>query len=446
MQIQINILPLLLVLLQATNGAADDWPHWMGPARNNTWNETGLLEKFPDNGPKIVWETKVAIGYSGPAVSQGKVVMTDFMTDANVKIANFERRKFDGKERILCLDENTGEEIWNYTYPVQYTISYPSGPRCTPIIDDKRVYALGAEGNICCLDLNTGKLVWQKSLKEEYKTKSALWGYSAHPIIDGDNLITLAGGTGSHIVALNKNDGKEVWKALSAPEQGYSPPTIIEHAGKRQLICFRPGAVSSIAPSDGKELWTVPYEATSGSVIMSPIKYKDYLYVAGYSKKSLLLKLMPDNTKPKIVWEGEGNIAVSPVNVQPFLDMKNGVIYGMDQTGDMRAMKIDGPKLLWETSKPVSKRRVGNGTAFIVRQADRYWLFNENGELIIAKLSADGYEELDRAKVIEVTNNAFNRSVLWSMPAFANKRIYIRNDEENHLPRCCQAITYFDDD
>ena len=430
MRFQYWIVSCLLLLLLQIDARSEDWSRWMGPNRDNTWNETGIIDKFPEGGPKVLWESKVAIGYSGPAVAQGKVIVTDFVSDANVKIANFERRKFEGTERIICLNEDDGKEVWKYEYPVRYAISYPSGPRCTPIIEGNHVYTLGAEGNLCCLKLDSGDVVWQKELKKEYKTNSALWGYSAHPLIDGDNLITLAGGDGSHIVALNKKTGAEVWKALSAPEQGYAPPAIIEHAGKRQLISFRPGFVSSIDPTNGKENWTVPYEATSGSVIMTPIKFKNFLYVAGYSKKSMLLKLADDNSAPSVVWQSEGKIAVSPVNVQPFLDSKNGIVYGLDQTGDMRAMKIEGPELLWATSEPVSKRRVGSGTAFIVRQADRFWLFNENGELIIANLTPEGYQEIDRAKVIEASNNAFNRPVVWSMPAFANKRIYIRNDDK----------------
>ena len=421
---------VLLCLVLCDLGVCDDWSRWMGPDRNNTWKETGIIEKFPTEGPKVVWKTDVAIGYAGPAVADGKVIVTDFVTDKNVKVSNFERREFDGVERITCLNEKDGTEIWQIKYPVKYTISYPSGPRCTPIVDGKLVYTLGAEGHLYCLKLESGDVVWKKELKKEYNTKSALWGYSAHPLIDGDRLITLAGGEGSHLVALNKLTGKEIWKSLSAPEQGYSPPTIISHAGKRQLIAFRPGNVSSIDPENGQEFWSVPYEATSGSVIMSPIKFKNFLYVAGYSKKSMLLRLKDDHSKPEIVWQAEGNIAVSPVNVQPFLDAKEGIIYGLDQTGDLRAMKIEGPELLWATSQPVSKRRVGSGTAFIVKQGEKFWLFNENGELIIARLSANGYEELDRAKVIEASNNAFNRPVVWSMPAFANKKIYLRNDEK----------------
>ena len=411
---------------------AEDWARWMGPLRCNTWTESGIIDKFPTGGPKVLWRSKIAGGYSGPAVADGKVVVTDFVTDANVKIGNFQRQEFDGTERILCLDESSGKIVWQHKYPVRYTISYPSGPRCTPIIKNNRVYTLGAEGNLFCFDLSDGKIIWSKELKKEYKTTSALWGYAGHPLIDGENLITLAGGAGSHLVALDKNTGKEVWKSLTSVEQGYSPPTIIEAGGTRQLITLRPDAVTSVDPATGKEFWSVPYEATSNSIIMSPIKIGDYLFAGGYSNKSILLRLDPDRPAATEVWRDRARSAISPVNVQPFLDVDKKIVYGMDQNGDLRAIRFPDAELLWSTSKPVSERRVGNGTAFIVRQGstDRFWLFNETGELIIAKLTPDGYDEIDRAKVIETTNNAFNRPVVWSMPAFANRHAYIRNDNE----------------
>ena len=425
-------LAICLVIYCTCTAFGQQWPHWMGPDRTNTWNESGLIESFPEGGPKVLWRTKIAGGYSGPAVVDGKVVITDFVTDANVKIGNFERREFDGTERILCLNEADGKVLWKHEHEVRYTISYPSGPRCTPVIENGKVYTLGSEGHLFCFDLADGKIIWEKQLKKEYKTTSALWGYAGHPLIDGDNLITLAGGKGSHIVALNKNTGDEVWRSLTAPEQGYSPPTIIESGGVRQLITCRPDAVSSLNPQTGQEYWSVPYESTSNSIIMSPLHVGDYLYVGGYSKKSLLLEL--DSMEPGAteVWRNKGRAAVSAVNVQPYLDVENQIVYGMDQTGDMRAFTIPDGELLWATSEPVSKRRTGNGTAFIVRQgeSDRYWLFNDFGFLIIAKLTRDGYKEVDRAKVIEPSNNAFNRPVVWSMPAYANRKAYIRNDEE----------------
>lgn len=426
------VLASVLMFAQSAMGQ-QDWPRWMGPEQTNTWNESGLIDSFPEDGPKVLWRTPIDGGYSGAAVANGKVLITDFVTDANVKIANFERRKFDGTERILCLDESDGKVLWKHEHPVKYTISYPSGPRCTPVIEDGRVYTLGSEGHVFCLSLEDGKVVWQKELKKEYGCESALWGYAAHPLIDGENLITLAGGDGSHIVALNKMTGDEVWRSLTATEQGYSPPTIIEAGGVRQLITCRPDAVSSLNPENGKEYWSVPYEATSNSIIMSPLKFGDYLFVGGYAKRSLLLQLNAMEPAATEVWRNKGRSAISPVNVQPYLDTEKGIAYGMDQTGYLRAMKIPEGDLLWASFKPVSEKRPdGNGTAFIVRQGDtdRFWLFNETGFLILAEITEEGYKEIDRAKVIEPSNNAFGRPVVWSMPAFANKHAYIRNDDE----------------
>lgn len=406
---------------------ADDWPQWMGPNRDNIWRESGIVEKFPEGGPKILWRTEVGGGYAGPAVSGGKVFITDYVSAQDVKVDNFERKEFTGEERIHCLDEATGAELWTHKYPVKYTISYPAGPRCTPNVDGDRVYTLGAEGDLFCFSISDGKILWSLDLKKEYGTKAALWGYAAHPLIDGDKLLCLAGGEGSHIVAINKLTGKEIWRSSTSPEQGYSPPTIIEHAGVRQLILYRPNAVSSVNPEDGKEYWSIPYEASSGSIIMSPILCGNYLYAAGYSNHSLLLEL--DSAKPGAteLWRDKQNV-ISPVNVQPFLD--GNVLYGLDQKGVLRAVSIPEGERLWETPAPIGRRAAGSETAFIIRHEDHYFLFNELGELLIAKLSPEGYTEIDRAKVIEQTNNAFGRQVVWSMPAFASKHAYIRNDKE----------------
>jgi outer membrane protein assembly factor BamB len=418
------------LLLSGATGA-DDWPQWMGPNRDNVWREDGLLEKFPEDGPPVVWRAPIAGGYAGPAISDGKVFVTDYVTNENVKIDNFDRREFTGTERVLCLDESTGQQFWKHEYPVKYTISYPAGPRCTPIIDEGKVYTLGAEGNLFCFDVDTGSIIWQKNLPQDYSTKTALWGYAGHPLIDGNKLICVAGGSGTHTVAFDKNTGDEIWRALSAPEQGYSPPTIIEAGGTRQLILVRPSAVSSVDPESGREFWSIPYEATSGSVIMSPVQAGNYLYVGGFSQKSLLLELAEDRPAAEIVWRDKPQHGISPVNVQPMVIGRT--MYGFDGNGRLYAVELPSGKRIWETSEPVGRRPVNSGTAFIVRQGtdgERFWLFTENGDLIIAQLTPEGYQEIDRTHLIEPTNNAFGRQVVWCMPAFANKRMYVRNDKE----------------
>jgi len=417
-----------LVALGAAAARADDWPQWMGPARDNVWREDGILERFPEGGPTIVWRAPIAAGYSGPAVAGGRVFITDRVVDDAVLEGNFERKGIPGLERVLCLDAASGTVLWRHEYPVEYSISYPSGPRTTPAVDGPRVYTLGAEGRLICFEAKSGKVEWSKDLPAEYGTRTALWGYAAHPLIDGRKLITLAGGEGSHAVAFDKVTGKEIWRALSAKEQGYCPPAIITAGGVRQLILPRPGAISGVDPETGKELWSLPYEATNGSVIMTPIHWQDRLFLGGFSNKNLLVKLGKDSPTAEVEWRDERDKALSPVNVQPFL--LDDVMYGFDQDGSFHAVELPSGKRVWTTAAPYGDRAAGCASAFIVRQGARFWLFTERGELLIAELSRAGFRELDRAPIVEPTGTAFGRRVVWSTPAFAGRRAYVRNDQE----------------
>jgi outer membrane protein assembly factor BamB len=417
-----------LAFLAADWLRGDDWPQWMGPNRDNRWTESGVLTEFSNGGPKVLWRSPVAGGYAGPAVAQGKVFITDLVTQGDVKTSNFERQASPGKERVLCLDVESGDQLWKYEYPVEYSISYPAGPRCTPVVEEERVYTLGAEGHLACLNVNSGAVIWERDLKSDYNTQSALWGYAGHPLLDGDKLLCIVGGQGSHAVAFDKRTGNELWRYGSAPEQGYSPPKIITAAGVRQLILMSPAKLAAVDPETGSELWTADYEATSGSIIMTPVQVDEYLYVGGYSNRNLLLKLAQDKPGATTVFRDKSKVGISPVNVQPFQD--GNILYGMNQDGAMMAVELPGGKRLWETGQPLADRPVQTGTAFIVKNQEHFYLFAETGELIIAEISPDGFKEIDRAKLIEPTNNAFGRAVVWSAPAFANGCVFVRNDEE----------------
>lgn len=428
----VRITTLALLLLAAAVGRADDWPQWMGPDRDNVWKETGILEKFPAGGPKVLWRAKVAGSYSGPAVANGKVYIMDYLTKDKVKEGNWEGAELTGIERVFCLSEKDGKEIWKHEYPVKVSVSYPNGPRCTPLVHGGKVYTLGAEGNLFCFEADTKKIVWEKNLKTIYKNGSPLWGYAAHPLIDGDKFITLAGGDGTHIVAFNKNTGEEIWKAESSngkDEVGYCPPTIVTVGGVRQLILLKPRSFTSIDPETGKRFWTQPYTADNGSIIMSPIVVGDYLFGGGWNNKNLLLKLGTKDGKPtaETVWKDKRGFGFAPVNVQPMA--VDGTVYGVDQNGKLYAVELPSGKRLWETDQVAGKK--GNSdTAFIVKNGDRFFFFTEQGDLVIGKLSPKGYEEIDRANVLKPTHKVSGRTVVWSMPAFANKKLFARNDEE----------------
>jgi outer membrane protein assembly factor BamB len=423
-----NWLGVAALIVVSPLAKSDDWPQWMGPKRDNVWREEGIVEKFPAGGPKIVWRTPIAGGYAGPAVSGGKVFVTDFVTAADVKIDNFDRAEFNGVERVLCLDQKTGKEIWKHEYPVKYAISYPAGPRCTPLVHEGKLYTLGAEGNLFCFEADSGKILWCKDLKAAYKTKAALWGFAAHPLIDGKKLITLVGGEGSHVVAFDKDTGAELWKAGNQSDQGYCPVLITEAAGKRQMIVAAPKAVYSVNPETGEPYWTTPYTSDSGCVIMTPVRYGDYVFVGGYQGKNLLLKLTADKPGVEVVWKDKKGFGMSPVSVQPFL--QEGILYGYDDNGHMYGVELPSGKRLWDESGPVGGTPKGSETAFIVKNGDRFVFFAETGHIVLGKLTAKGYEETDRAKVIEQTNNAFGRKVVWCAPAYADKKMYVRNDKE----------------
>src|SRR4051812_26515110 len=235
---------VFLVLLAPARG--DDWPQWLGPRRDGVWREKGVLDKLPKDGPKRLWSEKIGGGYAGPAVADGRVFVHDRVLDQGEKDPENPFAKADsrGKERIHCLDVATGKRLWTKEYACAYKgVSYPAGPRATPTIDGDRVYTLGAMGDLQCRKVKDGELVWEKNLMKEYKVQVALWGYSAHPLIDGDHLITLVG-KDPVVVALDKKDGREKWRALKLDvgEVGYCPPMIYEFGKKRHLIIWHPQA------------------------------------------------------------------------------------------------------------------------------------------------------------------------------------------------------------
>lgn len=414
----------------AATAVGDDWPQWLGPRRDGVWRETGILTRFPAGGPKVLWRAPVKGGYSGPAVAEGLVFVTDLATDGKRENDPGTRSDLSGRERVHALDLDTGKTVWTYEYPVTYRISYPAGPRATPTVQGGKVYVLGAEGHLTCLDARTGKLVWTRNLAAEYKAETPIWGYSSHPLIDGQKLITLAGGPGSVAVALDKDTGKELWRALDAPSLGYCPPSIIEAGGRRQLLIWHPQALNSLDPETGKLFWSEKLEPQYGMSIQMPVLYKDVLFAGGIGNKAMALRLASDRPAATELWRGTNQTAVYPTCGAPLVD-DQGVLYGACQQGHFRAVDLNTGKRLWETFKPTTGTRFGSsGTCFLVRNADRWFLMSETGELIIAKLSAERYEELDRARILAPTNEAFGRPVVWSHPAFANRRMVARNDQE----------------
>ena len=428
---------LLLFLVCASCVRADDWPQWLGPQRDSVWRETGIVQKFPDNGPPVLWRVPVGGGYAGPAVAGGRVYLLDrkLAKNANNPADPFQRSIINGTERVLCLDEASGKILWQHEYDCPYTVSYPAGPRATPLVSEGKVYTLGAEGNLFCLDTKDGKVIWSHEFKKDYNIPTPMWGFAGHPLLDGDRLICLAGGSNSTVVAFNKDTGKEIWRALTAKEPGYSAPVIVHGGGKAQLILWHPESVNSLDPETGAVYWSHPESIKAGMTIPTPRQMGDELFLTCFYNGSMMFRLDAAKPEATMMWQSQ---KVSEKNTDalhctmstPFLE--DGYIYGVCSYGQLRCLKADTGERLWETMAATTHdgKEMRWANAFIVKNGDRFFLFNEKGDLIIAKLSPKGYEEISRAHLLEPTNLDTGREVVWSHPAFANRHVYARNDKE----------------
>lgn len=414
---------------------ADDWPQWLGPQRDGVWREKGILDRFPPGGPKVIWRAPVGAGYTGPAVAEGRVYLLDRrLSDAAVNPQDpFARGRIPGTERVLCLDAATGAELWRFEYDCPYTVSYAAGPRATPTVEGGRVYTLGTEGDLMCFDARSGLRLWHRDLKE-FAGQTPVWGFAGHPLVHGDKVICLAGGPGTTAMAFNKHTGEEVWRALTAREPGYAPPTLISAAGREQLILWHPQAVNSLNPDTGELYWSLPFESRAGMSIATPRQYGDLLFFSCFYNGSLMTRLGSAQPSAVKIFQSpkaseKDTAMLHTVMSTPFIE--DGHIYGVCSYGQLRCLKVETGERVWETfAATTGGQPVRWGNAFLVKHENRFFLFNEHGELIIARLTPKGYEEVDRVRLLEPTNRDPRREVVWTHPAFGSRSVFVRNDRE----------------
>jgi outer membrane protein assembly factor BamB len=421
---------VLALALCSTSLLADDWPEWRGKGRLGIWNESGILDEFPKEGLAVTWRTPIHGGFAGPSVTGGRVFVTDFLRGVNTK----------GTERLLCLDEKTGRILWTRQWDVDYIglmQTYAIGPRATPTVDGDHVYVLGAKGALFCFKVKTGEIVWKKDFVKDFDTQVPTWGMAGAPLIDGPRVIVIAGGAGNaKVMALDKLTGKEIWRALSSEkeEPGYCQPILFDAAGTRQLIIWHPRAVVSLEPATGKVNWEQPFTTHNQVNLATPVMHDSRLLISSFYNGSMLLDL----SKPKAgkIWQGKSDSETNPDGLHSLVStpvFDGDYIYGVCGYGQLRCLRASTGQQVWET-QAVTGEKARWATALIVRHGDRFFINNDQGELIIARLKPEGYKEISRTKLIKPTSDPGNRrknpTVNWSQPAYADKHIFARNDEE----------------
>ena len=407
---------LLLFLL--TSGAAlhaTDWPQWRGPNRDSVWTETGILQRLPADGLKVLWRAPVGPGWSSPLVVRGHVYLTDMRLD-----------KPKAWERIQCFSQATGKLLWNREFELVYPDwafipEHGGGPAATPIVEDGRIYSLGRNGQVECLDARNGNVIWEAPLGRSYKIPEL--SCRGSPLIEGNLLIVFAGGQpGACVVALDKLTGREVWKALEDSVSN-SSPLIVVAAGQRQLIAWTSQAVNSLNPRTGETLWRKPMATSNNDSIPTPVVQKNRLLISG-----LMLELDPDRPEAVVRWPETMAPTKRLLSNTSSPLLQGDYVYSAKSSGEFVCLAAGTGQQVWGITN-VTEPKFG-ASIQLTPNGDTTLLFTDEGNLIQARLTPGGYHEVGRVHLLKPTSVLGTRRFAWVPPVFADRCIFARNDEE----------------
>ena len=398
-----------LLLVFATNLWAEDWSRWRGPRGDGTWKAPALSEKWPEDGLKRIWKRSVSPGFSGVSVVDGRVFLMD----------RPDKKEHGETERVLCLDANSGNILWSFSYKAEYgDLDYGKGPRASVTVRSGKAYSLGAVGHAFCLDVKTGKRLWGRDLMKEEKSEIPTWGFSAAPEPYGERMLYHVGARpiGS-VLALDSITGETRWRTGKEPA-GYGPPVPITRGGRRELICWGPNHIVGLPVDGGDELWKIPYKITYGVAVATPIYRDGIVLVCGYWHGSKAIELGEGPGDAKIIWEEEE--ALCGLMSQPLY--RDGFCYLLDRRHGLTCFELKTGKILWrDNHKLTPKDRNPQASLVWVGETNRALALNANGELVLCELTPKGYRELARDQVTGKT---------WAHPAYSGNRVYARSDRE----------------
>jgi outer membrane protein assembly factor BamB len=402
------LLTLFLLLTIGTANAVElsaEWPQHLGPNRNGVSAETGLLDAWPEDGPKEVWRVKGGVGMSGLAISRGKL------------LTMVQR---DGQQKLIALSADKGEPLWETDIAPAYKNQMGDGPRATPTIAGDQVFVFTGEGILAAVKFSDGKLLWSHDVLDEHKGEGADYGMACSPLVVAGKVIVTAGAPAAAVVAYDAKSGELAWTA-GDDLPGYSSPALLKVGGAEQVVVFTGSSVMGLKADTGERFWRHPYETDFGCNIVTPIAYKDQVFVSsGENHGSVLLSLknVGDEFKASEVWSSYGPKSVLRNEWQTSI-LLGDYLYGFDNVGGA------GPVshltcINAATGKPAwQQARFGKGN--MIAAEGKLFMSTLAGELVIARASPKKYEELGRKVVVGKTRQA---------PALAGGLLYLRDDKE----------------
>lgn len=381
----------LAVVWSAVVATAGDWPHWRGPDRTGVSRESGWLDVWPSEGPKVAWKAKVGLGFSSFAVAEGRV---------------FTMGHADEQDTVFCFEAASGRPVWKHSYPAELGDKYfDGGTTGTPTVAGSQVFTLNRWGEVICFQAADGKIAWQKNILAESGARVPDWGFGGSPLVLGDLVILNVGDAG---LALDRQTGAVRWK--SAPKSaGYSTPLPVSRAGGNAVLLSSGQSYVAVAPADGRELWRVKWLTQYGVNAADPIVDGDRVFVSsGYGKGAALFKWGSNDSEP--VWKSK--VLRSQLNGAV---LHQGHLYGVDgdttEKAALKCVELGSGAERW--SFP------GFGSGGLVIADGRIVALSGTGELMTAPAVSDAFKPSARAQVLG--------GQCWTAPVLANGLVYCRN-------------------
>jgi outer membrane protein assembly factor BamB len=395
----------LLVIANSIYAPAGDWPQWRGPNHDDISSETGLLQDWPEGGPKLAWEAK-GLGTGFASVS----ILGDRIYTAGDKGAD---------SMVEALNLNDGKSLWATRIGKAGEVGNPpfEGPRATPTTDGSLVFAVNQWGEMVCVQADTGKEIWRKDYTKDFGGTRPDWGYAESPLIDGDKVVVTPGGKQGAVVALDKKTGAVRWQSKEFTDAAhYSSLIVAEPGGGRQYIVLTPSSVAGISATDGKLLWKGSRKGQV-AVIPTPIYSEGFVYVtSGYGAGCNLFKLSPNS----------GSFSVEQVYANRLMVNHHGgvvklgdFVYGYSDNKGWTCQDFKTGEAKWQ-----NKQKLGKGS--LVFADRRLYLRQEDkkGTVALIEPSPDGYREHGH---FDQPDRSSQNS--WPHPVVAGARLYLRDQD-----------------